>query len=183
LTKASEHNNCDTPGEIMFLDLTSFKPPKKELVIPQPNWRLMVDECTNFKITHFFKKKNEMVEPTFELIKRLKDKNMEIKFLHMDNAGENPLLEARCKSKDWQFGIEFEYTARATHQHNQMAELGFATLGNNGRALTVKANIPKNTDTICSERYSAQPLTLLDWWSWKLKARKLRDFSYVWQEP
>jgi hypothetical protein len=84
-----------------------------------------------------------MVELICELIKQLKDKNFEIKFLRMDNAGENQLLEARCKSKDWQFGIEFEYTARATPQHNHMAELGFATLVNKGRALMVKANIPE----------------------------------------
>jgi hypothetical protein len=61
----------------------------------------------------------------------------------MFNAGENKLLEARCKSKDWRFGIEFEYTARATHQHNHMAELGFATLGNKGRAMMVISNIPE----------------------------------------
>jgi hypothetical protein len=53
LSKVSEHKKCNTPGEIMFWDLASFKPPKKGLVIPKPNWRLMVDECTNFKITHF----------------------------------------------------------------------------------------------------------------------------------
>jgi hypothetical protein len=106
----------------------------------------MVDECTNFKITHFFKTKDKMVEPTCELIKQLKDKNLEIQFLRMDNAGGNQLLEARCKSKYWQFGIEFEYTSRATPQHNHMAELGLATLGNKGnkgRALMVKANIPE----------------------------------------
>jgi hypothetical protein len=64
LNKVSEHKKCNTSGERMPLDLASFKPPKKGLVIPKPNWRLMVDECTNFKITHFFKKKDEMVEPT-----------------------------------------------------------------------------------------------------------------------
>jgi hypothetical protein len=58
----------------MFLDLTSFKPPNKGLVIPKPNWRLIADECTNFKITHFSEKKDEMVEPTCELIKQLKEK-------------------------------------------------------------------------------------------------------------
>jgi hypothetical protein len=103
----------------------------------------MVDECTNFKMTHFFKKKDEMMEPTCELIKQLKDKNLEIKFLRIDNAGENQLLESRCKSKDWQFGIEFEYTARATPQQNYKAELRFATLGNKGRVLMVKAYIPE----------------------------------------
>jgi hypothetical protein len=70
-----------------------------------------------------------MVEPTCVLIKQLKDKGREIKFLRMDNAGGNQILEARCKSKDWQFVMDFEYTARATPQHNHMAELGFATLG------------------------------------------------------
>jgi hypothetical protein len=143
LTKVSEHKKWNTPGERMFLDLASFKPPKKGLAIPKPNWRSMVDEFTNFKITHFFKKKDEVVESTCELIKQLKDKNLEIKFLRMDNTGENQLLEARCKSKDWQFGFEFEYTARATPQHNHMAELGVAALVNKGRALMFKANIPE----------------------------------------
>jgi hypothetical protein len=54
LNKVSEHKKCNTPGERMCLDLASFKPTKKGLVIPKPNWRLMVDECTNFQITHFF---------------------------------------------------------------------------------------------------------------------------------
>jgi hypothetical protein len=54
---------------------------------------LRVDECANFKITHFFKKKYKMVEPTCELIKQLKDKNLEIKLLRMENAGENRLLK------------------------------------------------------------------------------------------
>jgi hypothetical protein len=61
----------------------------------------------------------------------------------MDNAGENQLLEARCKSKDWKFGIEFEYTARSNTQHNHMAELGFDTLGNKGRSQMNKTNIPE----------------------------------------
>jgi hypothetical protein len=69
VTKVSDHVKSDRPGEIMFLNLASFKPPKKGLIIPKPNWRLMVDEGTNFKITHFFKKKDEMVETTFVLIK------------------------------------------------------------------------------------------------------------------
>jgi hypothetical protein len=60
----------------------------------------------------------------------------------MDNAGENQMLDKRCKSKYRQFGMEFEYTARETPHHNHMAELGFSTLGNKGRALMVKANIP-----------------------------------------
>jgi hypothetical protein len=62
----------------------------------------------------------------------------------MDNAGENKLLQQRCESKDWQFVINYEYTGRYTPQHNHMAELGFPTLGNKGRALMVRDNIPMN---------------------------------------
>jgi hypothetical protein len=81
LTKVSGHVNSDKPGERMFLDLASFKPPKKGLVIPKPNWRLMVDESTNFKITDFYKKKDEMVESNCVLIKQLKDKGRDVIFL------------------------------------------------------------------------------------------------------
>jgi hypothetical protein len=114
LTKVSNHVKSENPGERMFLDLAYFKTPRKGMVIPKPNWRLMVDESTNFKITDFYKKKNDMVEPTCIVIKQLKDKGREIKVLCMDNAGKNTLLEARCKSKDWQFVMDFDYTSRAT---------------------------------------------------------------------
>jgi hypothetical protein len=60
MTKVSEHVKSDNPGERMFLDLASFKPPRKGMVMHKPNWRLMVDESTNFKITDFYKKKNGM---------------------------------------------------------------------------------------------------------------------------
>jgi hypothetical protein len=69
---------------------------------------------------------------------------IEIKILRMDHAGENKLLQQRCESKDWQFVINYEYTGRDTPQHNHMADLGFTTLGNKGRALMVRANIPMN---------------------------------------
>jgi hypothetical protein len=69
---------------------------------------------------------------------------IEIKILRMDNAGENKLLQQRCKSKDWKFEIKYEYTGRDTPQHNHMAQLGFASLVNKGRALMVRANIPMN---------------------------------------
>jgi hypothetical protein len=121
LTEVSEHVKSDNPGERMILDLASFKPPRKSMVIPKPNWRLMVDESKNFKITGFYKNKSDMVEPTCVLIEQLKYKGHEIKFLCMDNAGGNQLLEIRCKIKDWHFVMEFEYTARATPQHNNMA--------------------------------------------------------------
>jgi hypothetical protein len=40
--------------------------------------------------------------------------------------------------------MKYEYTGRDTPQHNNLAELGFATLRNKGRALMVLANITLN---------------------------------------
>jgi hypothetical protein len=61
---------------------------------------------------------------------------IEIKILRMDNAGENKLLQQK------QFTIDYEYTGRDTPHHNHLAQFGFATLGNKGRSLMVRANIP-----------------------------------------
>jgi hypothetical protein len=51
-------------------------------------------------------------------------------------------LGKRCKSKDWKFDINFEFTARATPPHNHLVELGFDVIRNKGRALLIRANVP-----------------------------------------
>jgi hypothetical protein len=140
--KKSEGIKSKEPGGRMYLDISTVKDKKDEPTITKNNWRIMVDESTNLKISHLYAKKDRMVEPTCELIKKLKNMKIEIKILRMDNAGENKLLQQRCESKDWQFAIDYEYTGRDTPQHNHMAELGFSTLGNKGRSLIVRANIP-----------------------------------------
>jgi hypothetical protein len=50
----------------------------------------------NFKISHWFSNKGEMVEPTCELIKILKNKDIVIKVIRLDNSGEKILFEKRC---------------------------------------------------------------------------------------
>jgi hypothetical protein len=93
----------------VYLDISTVKYKKGEPNITKNNWRIMVDESTNLKISHFYAKKDGMCEPTCELIKKLKDMETEIKIIRMDNAGENKLLQQRCESKDWQFAIKYEY--------------------------------------------------------------------------
>jgi hypothetical protein len=129
----SEGIKSKEPGGRVYLDISTVEDKKGEPKITKNNWRIMVDESTNLKVSHFYAKKDGMVEPTRELIKKLKNIEIEIKILRMDNAGENKLLQQRCESKDWQLAINYEYTGRDTPQHNHMAELGFATLGNKGR--------------------------------------------------
>jgi hypothetical protein len=117
---------------------------KNQPKITKKNWRIMVDKSTNLKISEFYAKKDGMCEPTCELIKKLKDMEIEIKIIRMDNVGENKLLQQRCESRDWQFAIKYNFTGRDTPHHIHMAELGFSTLGNKGRALMVRSNIPMN---------------------------------------
>jgi hypothetical protein len=85
-----------------------------------------------------------MIEPTCEHIGKGKNMGLKVKFVLCDNAGENKKLAQRTKSSDWQFGINFEITGRDTPQRNHLAELGFAPLYNKGRAMMIKANLPKN---------------------------------------
>jgi hypothetical protein len=60
----------------------------------------------------------------------------------MDNAGENQLLAARIKHKDWKLPIIVECTARDTSQQNSPAEVGIATIAGRARAMLQDANIP-----------------------------------------
>jgi hypothetical protein len=48
----------------------------------------------------------------------------------MDNAGENKKLQQRLESSDWKLNPVFEFTARATPQHNARAELAFPSIAN-----------------------------------------------------
>ena len=85
-----------------------------------------------------------MIEPTCEQFQKWKDKGMPVKFVRLDNAGENTKLQKRCDSEAWKLAIDFEFTARDTPQQNHLAELGFAVLANRGRAIMHRANIPLN---------------------------------------
>jgi hypothetical protein len=45
----------------------------------------------------FLKKKDELKDKEVELIKELKNDNIQVKFLRLDDAGENYTLEKECK--------------------------------------------------------------------------------------
>jgi hypothetical protein len=95
------------------------------------------------KWSDFFATKDGMIEPTCTLFQKWKEEKHPVTHLMMDNAGENMKLIERCKSSDWKLGIKkFELTARDTPQQNSLAEVGFATLYNRGRAMMHGANIP-----------------------------------------
>ena len=83
-----------------------------------------------------------MVEPTCVQLKKWEQANKKVDVIRLDNAGENKTLQKRSDSVKWQLGIKYEFTARDTPQQNSLAEVGFATLANRGRAMMHYANIP-----------------------------------------
>jgi hypothetical protein len=49
-----------------------------------------------------------------------------VKFVCLDNAGENKKLKEWSESADWRLNINYEFTAQDTPQQNHLTELGFA---------------------------------------------------------
>jgi hypothetical protein len=88
-------------------------------------------------------------------------RGLDIKFIRVDNAGENKKWEARCQSAAWKFPFKFEYTAARTPQQNSKVEVGFAVVANRGRTLMAAANVPGEVRrVIWNEAFKAA--TMLD---------------------
>jgi hypothetical protein len=73
---------------------------------------MIVVEQSTLKVSHFYPKKNEMVEPTYEMLHKWKPNGNAVKYLRMDNAGENKSLQQRAASNDWKLNLTCEFTAR-----------------------------------------------------------------------
>ena len=64
------------------------------------------------------KEKSNLADIMIGLIKNLKNKyNLQVQYLHYNNAGENVAFKEACKQKG--LGVDFEYTAQV--HHNRMA--------------------------------------------------------------
>jgi hypothetical protein len=97
------------------------------------------------KFSLFCETKDGMVIPTLDhQLVRWNKSGMHVKYIRLDNAGENIKLQKISDSKDHQMNIQFEFTARNTPQQNHLSELGFTVLINRGRAMMHRANIPKD---------------------------------------
>jgi hypothetical protein len=89
-----------------YLDIASVK--QRDEVKPKapyPHWRILVDDHTGMKVSHFFATENGMITPTCKLFNRWKQNNVEVNVLRMDNAGENKALARACGSHKWKLNI------------------------------------------------------------------------------
>jgi hypothetical protein len=190
---AKDGKNC------IYLDIAMVKQRRGMPRANKPNWRIMVDQRTQLKFSNFFNTKNGMVKLMCEQLHQWKQNNITVDYSRLDNAGENKSLKQRCESKDWKFGIKFEFTAIATQQQNALAELGFATRANRGRAMMSAVNVPS---LIWYKVYSEafKTATLLDGlmpvkingitkddhviqtMNQQRKSRIYKAFTYVWQD-
>jgi hypothetical protein len=71
-------------------------------------------------------KKDELKDKVVELVKELKNENIRVKFLRLDDAGENYALEKECKQQN--LAVKFEYSGSCTPQRNGKVERKFQTL-------------------------------------------------------
>jgi hypothetical protein len=88
-----EHPPSAKDDQRIYLDIATIRKTKKGLKDSKGNWQLMVHERTGLKFSDFFDKKSHMVEPPCEHFNRWKTHGKGMKSIHLDNAGENKLLE------------------------------------------------------------------------------------------
>jgi len=142
LPRNEEHARAGADASRIFLDVMTVKEPNdgNRRVI----WRIMVDERLQLKFTDFYATKSGMIEPTLAKINKWKQNGYNIKYLRMDNAGENKKLAELAMSDKWKLNIEVEYTGRDTPQRNHLAEISLHSLASRARAMISHANIPED---------------------------------------
>jgi hypothetical protein len=87
---------------------------------------LIIDGFLIYCWIYFLKKKDESKDKEIELIKKLKNENIKVNFLRLDNARENYVLEINESNKV--LAVQFDYSGPRTPQRNGKVELKFQTL-------------------------------------------------------
>jgi hypothetical protein len=82
----------------VFLDIATVKSPLDGLRVTKPNWRIIVNKQIRINFSSFFDTKNDMVKLTCKQFQRWKDAGKKVRFLRMDNSGENKSVQQRCES-------------------------------------------------------------------------------------
>jgi hypothetical protein len=83
---------------------------------------LVVDDFSGYCWSYFLRAKSELKERIVDLVKELKN----VKFLRLDDAGENFALEKLCKQQN--VDVRFKFSRPWTPQRNGKVEQKFETL-------------------------------------------------------
>ena len=133
--KKKEKQVPSRPGYRLFIDISSFK---HESMGGKRHWLIVVDEFGDCSHSFFLKRKNDQIELFPDWIKELKAKyGIDIKYIRLDNSGENKGLKDECEKQN--LGIIFEFTAPGTPQQNSVVERKIPTLMGRSRAMMLTA--------------------------------------------
>jgi Zinc knuckle len=109
-----EHEVAGQEGHCIFLDTSSVKHGSEtKKLLSKPYWLLTVIEQSNFACN---------------IVRSLQQDGVKVKFVQLDNAGENFAFAELANSKEWNLKLTFEFTGACTPQRNYLAEVGFVTL-------------------------------------------------------
>ena len=142
LAKAKAKKVCKTasvkakrPGERLFVDISG---PYKKSVKGNKFWVMAVDDKTRYKWSRYIQTKDKICTVIRPIITMLKGRQLPVKYLRCDNAGENEkALEDMCREE----GIDPEFTAPYTPQMNGVVEKGFETVRNSAVAMMLDARL------------------------------------------
>ena len=105
-------------------------------------WFLIVDELSGYCWARFGRHKYDIVDEIIEVIFKINNDGYKVKTIRLDNAGEHMNLQSECNRKE--LGINFEYTAPYTPQHNGVVERKFQTLYNKIRSCLNQSGIEEH---------------------------------------
>jgi hypothetical protein len=129
VTNNQKHIVAGAEGHQVFIDTSSVKHrSEKKKLLSKPYWMMIVVELNNFKISEFLVKTNELPEKACEAVRKLKLEGVNVKYVRLDNAGENKVFATLANGKEWNLQLQFEFTGAHTLQRNYLVEVGFATL-------------------------------------------------------
>ena len=118
IPKKNEPHVPSRPGYRLYIDISSFK---HESMGGKRHWLIVVDEFSDCSHSFFLKRKSDQIGLLPVWVKELKAKyGIDIKYVRLDNSGENRRLQNECAKQN--LGIIFEFTAPGTPQQNSVVD-------------------------------------------------------------
>ena len=139
---------ASNPGERIFIDTSSVS--EHTSLGGARFWLAVVDDATGKLWSFLIKKKEDVPREIITLVTRLNDKGRPVKYIRLDDAGENKKLEALCRysNKDHLRTITFEFTSRDSPQFNGKVESKIAVGTRRAKATLNGAKLPKELRSV-----------------------------------
>ena len=140
--KKKEKQVPSRPGYRLFIAISSFKHESRGGGggggVGERHWLIVADEFSDCSHSFILKRKSDQIDMIPIWFKELKAKyGIDIKYVRLDNSGENKSLQKECDKKN--LGIIFEFTAPGTPQQNSVVERKIPTLMGRSQAMMLTA--------------------------------------------